>query len=51
MTSDRRFMDLVGCDLPVQSASLGGPISTGPLAAAVSNAGGLGMIANPSSVA
>jgi len=41
-------MDLVGCQLPIQSASLGGPISTAPLAAAVSNAGGLGMMANPS---
>jgi NAD(P)H-dependent flavin oxidoreductase YrpB (nitropropane dioxygenase family) len=35
--------------MPIQSASLGGPISTPPLAAAVSEGGGLGMIANPSS--
>jgi NAD(P)H-dependent flavin oxidoreductase YrpB (nitropropane dioxygenase family) len=45
------FIDLVGCRIPIQSASLGGPISTPPLAAAVSEAGGLGMIANPSSAA
>lgn len=45
------FVDLVGCRLPIQAASLGGPISTPPLAAAVSEAGGLGMIANPSSAA
>ncbi|MDX6698785.1 MAG: nitronate monooxygenase [Solirubrobacteraceae bacterium] len=44
-------MDLVGCRVPLQSASLGGPISTSALAAAVSEAGGLGMIANPSSAA
>jgi nitronate monooxygenase len=51
MVVSRRFIDLVGCTLPIQSASLGGPISTPALAAAVSEAGGLGMIANPSSVA
>jgi NAD(P)H-dependent flavin oxidoreductase YrpB (nitropropane dioxygenase family) len=45
------FTDLVGCPLPLQSASLGGPIATPALAAAVSEAGGLGMIANPSSAA
>jgi nitronate monooxygenase len=45
------FTDLVGCRMPIQAASLGGPISTPPLAAAVSEAGGLGMIANPSSAA
>src|SRR2546423_5055124 len=45
------FIDLVGCRMPIQAASLGGPISTPPLAAAVSDAGGLGMIANPSSAA
>jgi nitronate monooxygenase len=47
----RSFVDLVGCTLPIQSASLGGPIATPALAAAVSEAGGLGMIANPSSAA
>jgi nitronate monooxygenase len=51
MVSDRSFTDLVGCLLPIQSAALGGPISTPALAAAVSEAGGLGMIANPSSAA
>src|SRR5437764_11375442 len=45
------FTDLVGCRMPIQAASLGGPISTPALAAAVSEAGGLGMIANPSSAA
>ncbi|MFN2616519.1 MAG: NAD(P)H-dependent flavin oxidoreductase [Thermoleophilaceae bacterium] len=43
------FLDLVGCRMPIQAASLGGPIATPRLAAAVSEAGGLGMIANPSS--
>jgi nitronate monooxygenase len=43
------FMDLVGCRVPLQCASLGGPIGTAPLAAAVAEAGGLGMIANPTS--
>ncbi|MDX6616163.1 MAG: nitronate monooxygenase [Solirubrobacterales bacterium] len=51
MPSTESFVDLVGCRLPIQSASLGGPIATPPLAAAVSEAGGLGMIANPSSAA
>jgi NAD(P)H-dependent flavin oxidoreductase YrpB (nitropropane dioxygenase family) len=41
------FTDLVGCRLPIQLASLGGPIGTPALAAAVSGAGGLGMIPNP----
>ena len=43
------FTDLVGCRLPIQLAPLGGPIGTPALAAAVSEAGGLGMIANPPS--
>jgi NAD(P)H-dependent flavin oxidoreductase YrpB (nitropropane dioxygenase family) len=43
------FTDLVGCRLPLQLASLGGPVGTAGLAAAVSEAGGLGMIPNPSS--
>jgi nitronate monooxygenase len=42
-----RFTQLVGCRLPIQLASLGGPIGTPALAAAVSEAGGLGMIPNP----
>lgn len=45
------FAGLVGCRLPIQLASLGGPIATPALAAAVSEAGGLGMIPNPSSAA
>jgi len=51
MAADRAFVELVGCRLPIQLASLGGPIGTPELAAAVSNAGGLGMIPNPSSAA
>jgi NAD(P)H-dependent flavin oxidoreductase YrpB (nitropropane dioxygenase family) len=38
-----RFTDLVGCRLPIQLAAMSG-IATPPLAAAVSNAGGLGMV-------
>lgn len=38
-----RFTELVGCRHPVQLAAMSG-ISTAPLAAAVSNAGGLGMV-------
>jgi nitronate monooxygenase len=45
----RAFVDLVGCRLPIQLASLGGPVGTPELAAAVSEAGGLGMIPNPAS--
>jgi nitronate monooxygenase len=45
------FTDLVSCRLPIQLASLGGPIGTPALAAAVSEAGGLGMIPNPPSPA
>ena len=47
MPFDRRFCQLVGCDLPLQLASLGGRIGTPVLAAAVASAGGLGMIPNP----
>jgi nitronate monooxygenase len=43
------FTGLVGCRLPLQLASLGGPVGTPQLAAAVSEAGGLGMIPNPGS--
>src|SRR3954451_17562777 len=38
---------MVECRLPLQLASLGGPIGTPELAAAVSEAGGLGTIPNP----
>jgi nitronate monooxygenase len=38
-----RFTSLVGCELPIQCAAMSG-IATAPLAAAVSNAGGLGML-------
>ena len=37
------FTDLVGCELPLQLAGMGG-VSTPELAAAVSDAGGLGML-------
>ncbi len=42
----RRFCDLVGCEKPIQLAGMG-HIAGIELAAAVSNAGGLGMIAMP----
>jgi nitronate monooxygenase len=51
MAAERAFTDLVGCRLPIQLASLGGPVGTPALAAAVSEAGGLGMIPNPASAA
>jgi NAD(P)H-dependent flavin oxidoreductase YrpB (nitropropane dioxygenase family) len=41
-----RFTDLVGCERPLQLAGMGG-ISTVELAAAVADAGGLGMLAMP----
>jgi NAD(P)H-dependent flavin oxidoreductase YrpB (nitropropane dioxygenase family) len=37
------FTELVGCDVPIQLAGMGG-VSTPALCAAVSNAGGLGML-------
>lgn len=43
MTIATRFTDLVGCDMPIQQAGMGAA-STPELAAAVSNAGGLGML-------
>src|SRR3954453_1580225 len=49
MASQFAFAELVGGRLPIQRASLGGPVGTPELAAAVSEAGGLGMIPNPSS--
>lgn len=39
-----RFTELVGCDLPIQCAAMSGVV-TAELVAAVSNAGGLGMLA------
>lgn len=39
-----RFTELVGCDLPIQCAAMSG-IVTPELVAAVSNAGGIGMLA------
>lgn len=41
-----RFTDLVGCDRPLQLAGMGG-VSSVELAAAVADAGGLGMLAMP----
>ena len=38
-----RFTELVGCDIPIQLAGMG-PICSDELCAAVSEAGGLGMI-------
>ncbi len=43
MTISTAFTDLVGCQLPIQQAGMGGA-STPELAVAVSNAGGLGML-------
>jgi NAD(P)H-dependent flavin oxidoreductase YrpB (nitropropane dioxygenase family) len=43
------FTELIGCRVPVHLAALGGGVGTPELAAAVSEAGGLGMIPNPSS--
>ena len=43
MTLATSFTELVGCQFPVQQAGMGGA-STPELAAAVSNAGGLGML-------
>src|SRR3954454_14078737 len=49
MAGQFAFAELVGCRLPIQLASLGGPVGTPELAGAVSEAGGLGMVPNPSS--
>ncbi|HEX6492680.1 MAG TPA: nitronate monooxygenase [Candidatus Dormibacteraeota bacterium] len=43
--SATRFTDLCGCQLPLQLAPMGGVASGPELAAAVSGAGGLGMVA------
>jgi len=39
-----RFTELVGCSVPIQQAGMGGGIANPCLAAAVANAGGLGMV-------
>jgi nitronate monooxygenase len=39
-----RFTELVGCSVPIQQAGMGRGIATPDLAAAVANAGGLGMV-------
>ena len=39
-----RFTELVGCSVPIQQAGMGGGIASPRLAAAVANAGGLGMV-------
>jgi len=44
MRTSTRFTDLVGCELPLQLAAMGG-VGTTELAAAVVEAGGLGMVA------
>src|ERR1700676_177628 len=44
VTNVTRFTELVGCRVPIQQAGMGGA-STPDLAAAVSNAGGFGMLA------
>ena len=40
-----RFTDLVGCELPIQGAPMGGVASAPELAAAVTGAGAHGMVA------
>src|SRR5271165_6668854 len=42
-TNRSAFTDLVGCTLPIQLAAMGG-VGSAELAAAVANAGGLGML-------
>ena len=44
MTIRTRFTELIGCEVPIQLAPMGG-VSTPELAAAVCGAGGLGMLA------
>lgn len=43
MSTSTRFTELVGCELPIQLAAMGG-VGTTELAAAVAGAGGLGMV-------
>ena len=38
-----KFTEMVGCSVPIQQAAIGG-LATPALAAAVANAGGLGMV-------
>lgn len=45
MTISTQFTELVGCEVPIQLAPMGG-VSTPDLAAAVCGAGGLGMLAS-----
>jgi NAD(P)H-dependent flavin oxidoreductase YrpB (nitropropane dioxygenase family) len=45
MATSTRFTDLVGCELPLQLAALGG-VGTPELASAVAAAGGFGMVPN-----
>src|SRR5216683_2719216 len=40
-----RFTALVGCSVPIQQAGIGWPLANPQLAAAVANAGGLGLVA------
>jgi nitronate monooxygenase len=40
-----RFTELTGCKVPIQQAPIGGGLARPPLAAAVAEAGGLGMVA------
>jgi len=41
---ETRFTDLVGCELPIQLAAMGGGVGTTELAAAVITAGAFGMV-------
>jgi nitronate monooxygenase len=43
--SATRFTELIGCELPIQQAPMGGVATSPDLAVAVSNAGGQGMVA------
>ena len=43
MSVSTRFTDLVGCELPIQLAAMGG-VGTTQLAGAVVSAGGMGMV-------
>ena len=46
MTRDTAFTQLVGCRLPIQLAVMGGGVGTPAMAAAVTAAGGLGMVSS-----
>ena len=43
MATSTRFTDLVGCEMPLQLAAMGG-VGTTELASAVADAGGCGMV-------